>query len=342
MAIDSMGSFPNTDVFTYFVSFVGPKELCALEQVCREYNKWSKDGWKMVSATEGIPQVANLDGTARASPKEDFKVLYPITLSGMMIGEVFGRVVGVVPALSQHWFDMISQADPYEEKKKFEENFCVLVDPAFIERHVDQDTPLALDATGALVEVEKDQVKAGDLTIPFSLKNLIMLSQYPLKGKEHLPVFLERDWLDPANKASPPPSKIGVRIMRKLAIDEDFDLSFQKSAIDRAHRGFSLTPIRIRAIFDAFSILTTGTCPDRDQEDINPCVFMRSDEESGSVGSRSYPLMIGRFEQGKGVKVAAYFGHAYADIGVVPGAKADVESTRLALERLSLKDKKKD
>src|SRR5690242_4244382 len=112
-------SLQNSDTFAYVASYLELKDIFSLAKVCRRYNQWSRncDLWKTLSEREGIPTVANLDGTPRVNLKQDFKVLYPITVSSRIIGQFLGKVVGSVPPIRQFWFDKLSQPDPYETTK---------------------------------------------------------------------------------------------------------------------------------------------------------------------------------------------------------------------------------
>lgn len=148
--------FSNFDNFFQAASYLEPKDIGRLAQVCRQYNHWVNEPviWNTMSEREGIPLVA---GVGRDSIS-DFKILYPVTISGRKIGELFGAVVGKVPPITEYWFDKFAQnlPDPYETDKLFRDNFVVLVDPSFIERSVDKETPLEIDATGNHREVASD------------------------------------------------------------------------------------------------------------------------------------------------------------------------------------------
>ncbi len=210
----------------------------------------------------------NLDKTGeKRNRRADFRILYPITISGRMIGELFGKVIGKVPPISEYCFDNFAQniADPYETNKLFKDNFVVLVDPSLIERSVDKKTPLTIDEAGNLREVTPDEVVEQTLTIPFSLRNMYVLSKHPLKRKEKFPVFREYSWHS-IDLSTSYPNQVGVRIMRRSVLSKNMGLCFasQAASIQRFApcQGFEPETIRRRSLFDAVSRLNTGSCPD--------------------------------------------------------------------------------
>ena len=70
-----------------------------------------------------------------------------------------------------------------------QENYVFVVVPSKVARSTDAATPLELDQSGNLVKSTAGAIEELKLQIPFSLKNLKMLCEYPLKGKENTPVF---------------------------------------------------------------------------------------------------------------------------------------------------------
>ncbi len=333
----SLGPFQNFDIFANTARYLEPKEIGRLAQVCRQYYEWGNDSfiWIKVSEREGVPLVAGEERNRKA----DFGVLYPVTISARIIGELFGKVIGKVPSISEYWFDKFAQnlPDPYETNKSFRDNFVVLVDPSFIERAVDKETPLDIDEAGNLREVVPDAAIEQTLTIPFSLRNMHTLSKYPLKGKEHFPVFNKNSWTVGFEYSTAFPNQIGVRIMRRCIIKKTRSENFNKQSalVEQLapNHGFEVESVRRRALFNAVSILTTGECPDGRGEHF--WTYARG-SDTVTIEGRVYRLVVGGFAPGAGVVVVLNpFG--LDDFGVVLGGSAEVPGP-LELGHLAIDD----
>ena len=302
--INELGLLTNFDNFAHVAKYLEAKDIGRLAQVCQQYNGWANEPaiWNTLSEQEGVPLVAGV-GRDRMT---DFRILYPVTISGRMIGELFGKVVGKVPPISEYWFNKIAQnlPDPYEIDKLFKDNFVVLVDPSFIERFVDQETPLEIDETGNLKEVPPDAVIEQTLTIPFSLRNMHVLSKYPLKGKEHLPVFNKDSWPKAFELSTSYPNQIGVRIMRRSILEKTRSENFvrQKALVKELapNQGFKVESVRRRSLFNAISILNIGMCPDGRGERV--WTYARG-SDTVTIDGRVYRLVVGGFAPGAGVDV---------------------------------------
>lgn len=323
--VNGLGPFTCFEIFDHIVSFLEPQDIGRLAQVCRGFNEWLDDSgiWNRASAREGIPVVEGKDRNRR----KDFKILYPITISGRRIGELFGKVVGKVPPISKYWFDKFAEnvMDPYEEGKQFRDNFVVLVDPSFIERYVDKETPLDIDETGYLREVAPDAVLEQTLTIPFSLRNMHVLSKYPLKGKEHLPVFDENYGTPAFEQSTSYPNQIGVRVMRRAILEQTRGENFvrQEALVVQElapGQGFEVESVRRRALFNAIQILTTGMCPDGRGERV--WTYARG-SDTVTVEGRVYRVVVGGFAPGAGLHDFSY-DFDNGSVGVVPGGSAEV------------------
>jgi hypothetical protein len=302
------------------VSYLSPKDIFSLAPVCKKYNDWSKipEIWKNLSEREGIPLVVNLDGTPRTNPKDDFRVLYPITISSKIIGQFFGKVVGSVPPISQYWFDLLNQPDPYEKEKLGQDNYVVVVEPSLIQRSVNEKTPFDIDESGNLTEVHPQLVINQEFTIPFSLNNLRLLCKHPLKGNEHLPVFSYNFLQESLDQGGSFPEKLGVFIMRRSIVNDSIMWSTNK--------GFEITPFRIRALADAIFILRSGTCPDGCTKEgfvyARTADRLRVNKPTNRIDRFN---AIGGFNLGSGLQVDDVTLQCVDDeVGVVPYAPAGV------------------
>ena len=112
----------------------------------------------------------------------------------------------------------------------------------------------------------------------------------------------------------------GVYFMRKHIAESSRGLSYaDQEALVRA-QGFDVTPLRERAIFNAVSILTSGTCAD----DRHPWTYARTpDLVIPPTTGNHYHTVIGGFAPGAGVVVGRYY-FGNDDVGVVPGGPAEV------------------
>jgi len=313
--------FGSRDVSRFGTEYLGVKDIVHLVKCCRSYRDWANKEvviWKNASMYDKIPLV---EGNGR-NYHEDLKVIYPriSTIHGL-----FGRLVGPVPPISQESFRKFSSDDlcPFGEGK-FSDNFVLFVDPSRITIESSSERPLALQ-DGKLIEVSPDKAVKETLTIDATFPNLIMLAKFPLKGEEHMPVVrIDKELLDALfEQSSFFPREVGVRIMKKTALDSTRNLSFddQKAEIERQAPGlgYAAEDVRRRFLFDAERILTTGACPDAEKPRLT---FVRG-QETVAIGGNSYPLVVGGFLAGAGVDVAEGVSSS-SYIAVVPGAPSEV------------------
>ena len=257
------------------------------------------------------------DGVPR-NLREDFRILYPITLSARIIGQIFGKVIGSVPPIRQYWFDMLNKPDPYEPEKLFKDNYIVVVDPSCIERTVNNEAPFDVDMEGNLHIVHTNSIAQRMLAIPCSLKNHRVLCEYPLKGKEYLPVFDAGSLSEAFLKRSAFPEKVGVYIMRKSIIEKSRGLYYsdQVQLINDANAGLSVAPLCLRAFVDSISIFTSGTCFDGRGE--QRWSYART-SDTAVCCNQECQLGIGAYSRIAGVYVH-YHAFAHPGVGVVPYA----------------------
>lgn len=335
-----VGPYQSKQIFQHGVLFFDdPKTVFQLTAVCTTYRQWSRDPAivkQLCKRFGGIPQVVSLDGSERRNPQFDLMVLHKVTIGTCIIEKIFGRVLGEVPPISEYWFDKIQNnvPDPFEPELSFRKNFVVMVDPAFIERTYDQDTPLKINEEGNLTKIDPHQAVDKHLTIPFTLKNMAVLSAYP-KSKEYLPVVAMGQKRIIRRVSSP--EKLGVVIMRKTPFKENLmssDFSEQVSLMEQRApgHGYQAVSVRQRFLYDVISVFTTETCPDTDTQVHGPETYtVNNDAEGGydrNVGIGGYDLNTRRFTR---------FGELFCDddVGIVPGAPADVPGS-VNLERLTI------
>lgn len=332
-----MRPFPSFDAFEYCLPLLRLQDICNLGIVCKKNNECFKIPriWQKIAEYEGMPQVVNLDGSPRESPMEDFKVLYPRTLSGREIGRFFGKVIGQVPPVSQYWFDKIDKPDPFEKEKKFGDNFRFIVKPSYIERTSTKEAPLDLDENNNLIEINCNKAVEKTLKIPFSLRNFYLLSKYRLQGEG--PGFDEEGCDKTIELLTSFPERVGVDVMRLNILEESRDLSldFQKMLLEKMdpNEGFTVTPFITRALWDVYSLLKFGTCPDRCVDGI--WTYARSPDIVTGEDGIKYEFEIGCFALSEGV-IVQHTGSDHDFVGISPGVSAEVTGS-LTLEGLAIR-----
>lgn len=325
--------FSDINTFQYGFGFMELADLGCAARVCKFWNSLIQSSfiWKNLFKREGIPLVVSLNGGPR-NYKEDFKVLYPITaVSGSTIGQLFGKIVGLIPPISEKWFNKLQEEDPFEKGKSIKENYVVVVDPSLIKRTVDDNTPLSLDESGNLIVLSKEQnqsteaevIEKRDLTIPFSLRNYQLLCSDFMNGKKNTPVFtcsassssrvFNCDVLD----------KTRVYFMRKHIVPESKECLYSQQEEFVKSRGFEVTSLRQRALLDFTLILQHGTCHDVD----HPLTYARTSDITRCCGSRVSRPLIGNFTSDAGVVIFDHDDGKFYCVGVVPVVSVEALST---------------
>lgn len=328
--VNSYGPFPDHNAFHYYsVEYLEPSDIARAACVCKRWNQLFTDQklWKALFEKEGIPLVISSNGTER-NYKEDFKTLYPITsVSGRVISELLGKVVEKIPPITEERFNELKEPDPFEEGKLKRETFVFIVDPAFVMRAI--ETPLALDHLGNLTastkqESEQNPVKTNtteksELKIPLSLQNIKVLSSYPLNGKENMPVFSQFSSDEVFQQCNTRPDKIGVYFMRRhVVIDQSRKQLYAEHEKLAKNKGFEVTPLRVRVLFDTVVILEDGTCPDA-RESQWTWIYSLHPETVRYLGNHVFPSVVGGFAPRAGVNVDYCSYQDDALIGVAPG-----------------------
>jgi hypothetical protein len=313
-----------------FAEFLEPRDIGRCEAVCKLWTESfeNQETWIRLSVREGIPFVEGQDRDRRA----DFKILYPMTISRKKISRFLGELVGEIPLISAVVFGVLNTPDPFEEGKSFKDTWVFVVDFPLIKRTAGEGTPLDLDKQENLIELPADKVQNGkELLIPHSLKNLRMLCSHPLEGKKNMPVFSKKhSSVEVFNQCSASSNKVSIFFMRRCIAKESSNMTYANQEILVTERGFIITPLSIRALFDAVQILESGTCPDSEK----PRYTYARCSDIVRYGSKVYHACIGGFAPSSGARVIGS-DCDIARIGVAPGVSAEVLRD-LALEPLGL------
>jgi len=316
------------DTFEEVMEFLDLADLVSTVKVSLSWSDsiGKSHAWKKCTERMGIPLVVSLDGGAR-NHKEDLKVMYPITLSGDMIAKTIGKPVGKTPPISEKQFLRLAQPDPWEPEKTYGQTFRFVCRYSFVERMLGGDVPLVLDELGNLVAAPKDESSSSSATpktpekpkltkIPLTLKNLRVLSQYPLKGNENMPVFHEDSYEPVFEQCDTCARKNEVNFMRKQIVKETRNKTYVNQLALVKAKGtpeLGATPLEVRTLDCAVSILNRGTCP----EDRESWTYARA---SNTVydGDSVYQTKSGGFFPGSGLRVNDC-NFAGGNIGVAPG-----------------------
>lgn len=320
ITVSSYGPFPNRDTFLYYsAKYLELPDIAIAARVCKHWNQLFSDQnlWKALFKKEGIPLVISSNGAER-NCKEDFKTLYPITISGKIISQYIGKVVEKIPPISEKQFNELKEPDPYETGTLKGETFLFIVDPSFVMRTIDQETPLALDD---LENPETNTTEKSELKIPLSLKNINVLSSSPLKGKENMPVFVlfNPEVLKQCNTR---PDKISVYFIRKNVVDQSRGQPYAGQEKLVKDEGFEMPPLRIRVLFDTVVMLKNGTCPDASQP--RWTYSCHPETVSHDNGDNSHHVVVGGFTPHFGGLVMFFDYGSNASFGVVPGRPAEI------------------
>jgi hypothetical protein len=329
----SYGPFPNPDIFQYCsVKYLEPSDIAHAARVCKAWNQFQfsdQNLWKLLFEREGIPLVSSRNGGER-NYRNDFKVLYPITISGKIISQFFGKVIEEVPPISEECFNELKQPDPFEKSKLKVENYVLIVMPTKIARTIDEETPLILDDLGNLIESpDQNPAQKRELKIPFSLRNINVLCSYPLKGKENMPVFAGDSEDEVFKQCAACPNEISVYFMRRYVVDLSRGKSYADQETLVKAEGFKVTPLRERVLFNFLKILQDGTCPDTSY----PLTYVRS---SDAVHFGNNQLIVGGFLPRAGVFIIGDDVQDQVCVGVVPGVSAGDLQPLETLDHLAL------
>lgn len=316
---------PNNDVFTTIASNLTCVDVCRWSLACKSLLAASEQPviWWDQFIKEKIPFVEGKDRDL----KFDFKILYPITLSGKTIERFFGEIVGEIPKISLEWFNRLSQPDPYDKRETMHKNWDLIVEPPAIKRKFAKHLSATIDAIGNLKifpRMKKNAATATEteLVFPFTLINFRILCCYPLSGGEYKPIF---DWGMSADAAFQfcelPPTKVNIHLMRKLSPSE----MFLKHALDQKKeiksKGFKATTTRVRSLYNAVQIFSAKTCLDS----AKPLSFVRTFDHTKLQPKISIPYVIGRFVPKKGLQILEK-SDASSYVGAVPSISAEAKT----------------
>ena len=321
-----ISAFPTPELFLHCAGYLQVADISRFTRVSKRWKELLEDQslWKLLSQREGIPLVEGEDRDF----KNDFRILYPITSSSRIISQFIGKPIGEVPRIRLEVFNRLQQPDPFDPQRTMQENYVFVVVPSKVARSTDAATPLELDQSGNLVKSTAGAIEELKLQIPFSLKNLKMLSEHPLKGKENTPVFHKASYVAVFDQCGLCSDKVRIFFMRKHVADQSRDLPYLQQEAKMREQRLEVTPILPRALYDAVCILRTGTCPDASGTYAPTPDLVR-------VGNRDYHSILGGFAPRAGAFVGRSYCDARDDFGVAPGVSAEVPQP-LALEKLAI------
>jgi len=323
------------DMIREIVSHSDPMTIVKMSQVCRAWRAaFPEKFWYDLSDTLGVPRVISSDGKPR-NLREDFNKLYPITfVSGEKIRKFLGDPVGPVPPIKEEVFNMLDKLDPWESilrlklwepRKKIRQTFVLVVDYKSIKKAIDENSHQDLQdmvkpiessvhssSSSSTITNEFEKQENED-EIPLTFPNLVTLCKHPLRGEENGPVFAEIDRYILSNYNGCP-EETSVFLMRKCVVEKNGDSFFLEKERLIADKGFYITSLKVRSLFDAICILSSGNCPDNR----NLSTYAYTGYMGIAWGGR-YVMRIGNFAPGFGSCVLGCSGGRDLDsFGVVP------------------------
>ncbi len=351
MSVNGISRLPIDSLLSVF-SFSDLSDLGKLCQVSQGLQTIldSKAGghlWEHLSILEGVPLVEMEKST---NPKLEFQFLRIRTFARKIIGKYLGEAVEIGPQGEVKKpqpryirFDLFKQLrdekDPFDSTEFMRDNYVVSIPPRHLKIQLDLvNRPLTLNASGtSLLEIrpltETTRIEQTEITFPFSFQNLRMLTQYPLEGAIHGPIFKldrqrdERSVFDQCNIDSPWDQ---VSILRKKAVAADTSLhgdQGQKKFVES--RGWKIAPVCLLGLVNALQILKSGNLPGSS--------YAQSDE---MIRDPQYPTacvpLIGGFSRGRGLNVYSspmiFANDGFSRQGVIPGLLAEVQDTEISVD----------
>ncbi|HSW86747.1 MAG TPA: F-box protein [Rhabdochlamydiaceae bacterium] len=302
------GSFTDTHIFHAGAKYLEAGDIVRSARVCKLWNTLTQDQriWKNLFEIEGIPPVIGSTDEER-DYRKDFIAMYRMTrVSGRTIKNTFGEMIGKVPSISEEHFNKLKQRDPFEKEKSMEENYVCVVVPHSIKR---AGLPLALDESGNLTELSKqnEHSENRELTIPFSLKNLKLLSSYLPTNKKNTSIFTKDSLSLVFNQCDAQPKENKVYFIRKGIVGRGIHSYTDHEEILHSN-GFEIAPLRGLALFYSIEKLTYSTDLDEHYA-INP--------DTISYCNKIYRSVIG-LESGREIEVGIHYCYDADDLGVVP------------------------
>lgn len=310
------GPFRYADIFSNAFKFMRYGDIFLCARVCKHWNAFCTSlNWKQFFKDEKIPFVEPIEGQLN-DYKQEFRILYPMTIGGES-ERLFGKFYKEIPCISRKIFEDFFKIDPFEPGKLIMHTFKVVVFPDSFERTSCEEFPYILDQNGDLQPVKFGEWTEEKLQIPNGIRNLQILCEYPLAGKENMPVlcYIHPDILGQCSTYS---DKISLFLMRTCIAGGSKNMPYPKQKAFVEDRGFNVTPLRVRVFFEAFSILTSGTCP----YDKDFWGYART-ADTIVIGQNDYQSFIGGFVPGVGVNVQ-YNSYVNDAFGVVPGISAEL------------------
>lgn len=305
--MNSIGfNFPN-ELIAHCTHFLKISDVAHMELVCTAWKRAieENDGiWVHMFQNEKIPLVYG-----KRNYKQDFRILYPMCVSGRTIERCYGRMLGQLPFISPRCFNKVFEQDEFEPEKTKAQTYVFVVVPHKMRKNL-------------RIKTKDNKTLDRLFDITFTVKNTDMVSCQPRIGKKHLPVFSKEINYDELERCKDDcADKVTIYFMRKEVPKQTMNLhyNYQVGMVEKI--GLQVTPLRERAFYNAVSILTAGTCPD------NKSIYARTSNAAHTTGG-GYgfykQICIGNYIPGEGLWMGEWFDYDDDGTGVVPGMNAEV------------------
>jgi hypothetical protein len=316
------------DVTGYVMQFVEFADICRSSEVCKLWNQALESNciWIHQYEKNGIPRVAGQNRNL----KNDFKILYPITLSGKTIQKYFGKIDGKLPHIDPKKFDaLVNQDDPWESGTKMHETFQVVVSPAYIIRPFDTLLVDLLTEKGDAAEIlpVTESNSTPEVKIPFGVKNRELLVRCLDTIRTHKNGPIIKSYLPNLLNQCSNPAKNTISFMRKEVVAQNFSYVDKKKHVE--DRNLEVISLGDRLLADTIAILESGTCSDSRKE--GDCIGTFA--VTSTIRKNKDVISIGDFTLGRGLLLMFSSIIDSDDIngvdifGVVPGVSAEVQSS---------------
>ena len=270
--------------------------------------------WHGLYEREKIPEVSG-----SKEYKKNFIFLYPRTISARQMSGL-GTFVGIVPKISKKEFTRYcNKHDPFDPQKKIHETFCIFVEPVAFKRAYHRGLALDLCMKGdqGIEIVDQDDSSKKEIVVPFSFKNIQVLTSHLLKECEVKVLADDNDLFLPTHwRFSNAPKIATLSIMRRHVPEESRGRLFFNQSQLMGKKGLESTPFITRFLFNVVEILNTKTCPDDCKSDGS--VPTRSRAPEILVGADWYShLIVGGYRPTIGLQIELS-NEASNSIGIAP------------------------
>ena len=293
--------FPNMDVMEYSLQFMPLSSLGCCSAVCRAWSTLMDfpELWLKNFDYHKYPRIEDGHKTA----KEDFRFMHQYTYSARKMAPL-GQFVGEVPMISRETFKrMKEEMDPVEKTIKLHEKHRFLVQPTHIFRA--GFNKALYDDLIANGDFNDRDLKDGGMMVPYSAKNLKVLSRHPLDGFTRQIFAFSDSHLAPIfNQCSKVAPRVNVSIIRIESPNETEERDFDEQTAWLQNHKYYVSSFTERLHYCMLEIFTTNTCSDS-QGVVSRTSDLVKVTTRGRATEDLFPVAIGDFDPDYGITITA-------------------------------------